>query len=158
MFDRLRRRLGFQAKSDPARPSTADRGRTVLVEYPSFGTPGVLVDVLERAGYDTIVCSGPGDMTGVCHLLETGDCPWADAADAVFNGFGLGTDEHRRIIEALRREHPDTPVVVEATPPQAEAHADVVAGCLRCDTPLTSGKLLAAVEEALTQRDRTTVH
>lgn len=151
MFRMLRDRIRARRRPDDAAfsvpPVDGQRPR-VLVEYPSHGTPSVVADVLERAGYDTAVCEGPGDAEGVCRLLETGQCSAVEDADIVFNGFGLGTTEHRRIVHAIRQASPSTPVVVETTALHAERHGGLLAGCVRCDTPLSSERLIAAVGEA----------
>ena len=124
----------------------------VLLEYPSFATPSVAADLLRRAGCEPLICEGPGDMVGVCRLLETGECPAARDADVIFNAFGLGTREHRAIIDALRRRYPDTPVVVETTRPRAKEHPDLLDGRIRCDAPVTSRRMLDAVATALESR------
>ena len=144
-------------RQDPPRPGhepdawPADRveGRPrVLVEYPPAGTPTVLADVLERAGFDALVCDRPADHPESCRLLQGGACDLAAGADVIFNGFGLAEPEHREIIARLRAGHPDTPLVVETTGPRAEANADLLGGCIRCDSPLRARALVDAVRRA----------
>jgi hypothetical protein len=120
----------------------------VLVEYPPAGTPTVLADILERAGYDTMVCDGPADRPETCRLLQSGDCDLAAGADVIFNGFGLAEPEHQEIIERLRATHPDTPLVVETTGLRADANAELLDGCIRCDSPLRARALLDVVRRA----------
>ena len=130
-------------------PVVADHDRPrVLIEYPSAGTPTVLADVLRRAGYDPVICDGPAVRPGTCRLLQTGACDLAAEADVIFNGFGLSKAQHREIISELRATYPGTPVVVETTRLQAEANADVLDGCTRCESALTSRALVEAVRRA----------
>ena len=129
-------------------PDRADGRPRVLVEYPPAGTPTVLADVLERAGFDTMVCDRPADDPESCRLLQAGSCDLAAGADVIFNGFGLAEPEHQEIIDRLRATHPDTPLVVEATRPRAEANADLLEGCVLCDSPLRARALLEAVRQA----------
>lgn len=138
----------MRPECEPDWPADREGATRVLVEYPSFATPSVVADVLERAGYDPIVCEGPGDANGVCRLLEAGQCPLVDEADIVFNGFGLGTSEHRQILHAIRQSDARMPVVVEATAIHAEEHDGLLSGCTRCDTPLSFDRLLDAVARA----------
>jgi hypothetical protein len=124
----------------------------VLLEYRTSATPVVAEDVLRRAGYDVRVCEGPGDTTGMCRLLEEGHCPLADGADAVYNAFGIDTTEHRNIIRALRRHHPDTPVIVETTRMRADEHLELLDGCVRADVRSTAASLVGTVATALCER------
>jgi hypothetical protein len=147
-MERFTRRGG--PPPDPERwpgPRDPDRVR-VLIEYPREGTPTVLADVLTRAGYEPLVCQGPSDDPASCRLLRNGECALAAGADVIFNGFGLGAEQHRHIISELRAAHPDTPLIVEATRPRADENADLLDGCRRCDWPLTAGGFVDAVRDA----------
>jgi hypothetical protein len=130
-------------------PASQDQDRPrVLIEYPSAGTPTVLAEVLSRVGYESAICERPADRPQSCRLLRTGECALAAGADVIFNGFGLANAEHRQIISELRATYPETPMVVETTRLRAEANADLLEGCTRCDSALTSQVLVEAVQEA----------
>jgi DNA-binding NarL/FixJ family response regulator len=95
-----------------------------------------------------VICQGPAVRPDTCRLLRNGACDLAAEADVIFNGFGLSEAQHREIIRELRATYPDTPVVVETTRLQAEANADLLDGCTRCDSALTSRVLIEAVRRA----------
>ena len=144
------RLTGQKRRQDPvAWPESDDQDRTrVLLEYPHTGTPTVLADVLERAGYDSVICEGPAESPDSCRLLRNGECELAADADVIFNGFGLSKEEHRRIVGELRECYPEAALVVESTRLRAEANAELLDGCSACHSPLTAEALLGAVERA----------
>ena len=152
LSERSSRRQEQGRGADQQASADADRFR-VLVEYPSSGTPTVLADVLERAGYEPVICEGPGDTGGVCPLVRSGECLLVAEADVIFNGFGLGTAAHREIVQKLREIYPETPLVVEATQPRAEENVELLDGCALCRTPLTASALVEAVDQACAGQD-----
>lgn len=154
MFQRLRDRLSRRGRMRPQRPwpPASDRPR-VLIEYPEARSPSVLASVLDRAGYEPLICESSADARYPCRLLTDDECELAAGADVIFNGLSLGEEKHQEVIRALRSHHPDTPLVVEASRPAAAKHADLLEGCTRCRTSLTSKLLVEVVDEA-SGRDR----
>ncbi len=69
-------------------------------------------DSLRRLGYDVRQCSGPTGNR--CPILAGNPCAIADEADVlIYDAFASGDAEGaRRLIEGLRRIHPNVPVVV----------------------------------------------
>jgi hypothetical protein len=76
----------------------------------------------------------------------------ASEADVIYNAFGLGTDEHRSIVRALRDRYPGTPVVIETSRPSAAQHAELLRDCVVSELPVTSRTMVAAVRTALASR------
>jgi hypothetical protein len=72
--------------------------------------------VLERAGYETIVCRGPQPLASECYVLEDGSCPLCESVDLlVYDPLGhesLGPDGVAPILATLRRRYSRKPVVV----------------------------------------------
>lgn len=83
--------------------------------------------LFRQAGFDVAFCSGPGAEPGACPLLRGQPCPVVAGADVVLHGLDPGL----RIAAAIRRQHPQVPVVVEQ-PGRAGADgvAPVAAGCV----------------------------
>ncbi|HUK73312.1 MAG TPA: response regulator [Streptosporangiaceae bacterium] len=63
----------------------------------------------QEAGFDVAFCSGPGHAKEACPLLRGQECNVLASADAVLHGLDSGL----RVAEAIRRRHPEIPVVVE---------------------------------------------
>jgi hypothetical protein len=121
---------------------TNDRVR-VLLEYPHHATPRVIAGVLERAGYESLVC----ENSEHCRLVWKGTCPLVDDADVVVNGFGLRTPEHRAIVESIVETHPETALVVQCSDIEIPEDMDLTRA-VHCPNPLMTSRLLAAVDEA----------
>jgi hypothetical protein len=70
------------------------------------------VESLRRLGYIVEQCSGPTANT--CPVLNGGRCAMADRSDVlVYDAWASGdADGSTRLIEDLRRVHPDVPIVL----------------------------------------------
>ena len=70
------------------------------------------VESLRRLGYVVEQCSGPTANT--CPILNGGTCPLAEASDVlVYDAWASGdSDGSTRLIEGLRRAHPNSPIVL----------------------------------------------
>lgn len=107
-------------------------------------------DSLRRLGFDVDQCSGP--TRGPCPVLHGRPCAWVDRADVlVYDVWATGdSDGSQRLIEELRRVHPEVPVVLTA--PGIELDWVQTKGPFRV-TPLvgvpTHERLAAAVERAM---------
>jgi hypothetical protein len=108
------------------------------------------VDSLRRAGFAVQQCAGP--MYGPCPILAGRPCPAVEEAEVlVYDVWASGdSDSGRQLIEELREQHPEIPVVLTA--PGMELDWVETSG-LHAVVPLVglpSGpRLRAAVEEAL---------
>jgi hypothetical protein len=67
----------------------------------------------------------------------------------IVNGFALSDRANQDVIRAVRAHAHATPVIVEASRPEIERHADLLDGCRFVATPLASVQLLACVREPL---------
>jgi hypothetical protein len=71
-----------------------------------------------------------------------------DAADVVVHHLDLNREENREVLGALRREHPERPVVALVWRPDATAYADLLDGCEVVEFPWTVPKLRVALDAA----------
>ncbi|HEU4673697.1 MAG TPA: hypothetical protein VFS32_12440 [Candidatus Limnocylindrales bacterium] len=86
--------------------------RRALVVHHDIDLADQEADSLRRRGYEVRQCSGP--TANRCPILAGNPCELADEADVlVYDAFASGdTEGARRLIEGLRRLHPDVPVVL----------------------------------------------
>jgi hypothetical protein len=139
------------------------RARTIRPGPWPFGRPRVLIehsddavaleyaDALRRAGYSVAICRGPSgerDPREKCVLVSGEPCAAVDGADIVVSGLGVRTPEKRAVLEALRRHHPEKPLVVEMTPGDLEDCGDLVDGLHLVFSPVRTAELLEAVGDA----------
>ena len=133
--------------------------RTWSSPHPSGGHPRLLIEdshpalaisdfsLFRDAGFDVAFCSGPGDVPGACPLLRGQRCPLVAEADVVLHGL----DPALGIAAAIRRQHPELPVVVEQRRPEPGGASAVPAGCVPLGYPCSvSGQvdaLLRAVAD-----------
>ncbi len=77
------------------------------------------------------MCAGPDHRAKHgCPVLEGGRCPLADNADAIVVLLDPADERTRELVEAHRRNSPDTPVIVR----HRAADGDVApAGCVELD-------------------------
>jgi hypothetical protein len=82
--------------------------------------------MLQEAGFDVAFCSGPGHTPHSCPLLRGQECDVLAGADVVLHGLddGLG------VAAAIRKQHPDTPVVTKQRRGADGSLAEVPAGCI----------------------------
>jgi hypothetical protein len=131
-------------------PDRADGRARVLVEESDGAQAWATQQLLERHGYDVAVCEGPMGHGGApCPLVRTGQCPLAEGADVILNGFSLSNRENREVMKALRRRVPATTTIVEVPLPEARRRADLLEGCRVAAQPLSPQRLLVEVDRAL---------
>ena len=128
-------------------PERTGRAR-VLVEDTDPASAWAAQHLLERQGYDVAVCGGP-EALGGCPLVEEGCCPLAQDADVVFTSLRLSRPGNRQVVEAVAARWPDRPLIVEATRPDADTHADLLDGCRLLVAPVTSKAVEREVGAAL---------
>jgi len=104
------------------------------------------------AGFDVAFCSGPGDEPGACPLLRGQPCPLVAEADVVLHGL----DPALGIAAAIRRQHPELPVVVEQPGPQAGDAVAVPAGCVPLGYPCSVKGQVDALLRAVADAGRDT--
>jgi L-amino acid N-acyltransferase YncA len=120
---------------------------------PGEHRPRILVEVAGRrwsgeaaadeAGMSTMLCSGPaGRVRHGCPVLAGGTCPLASGADAIVVLLDPDDERSRELVEAHRRNLPDTPVLVR---PRSAGSA--VPGCVELagDGPTAVGQLLSII-------------
>ena len=117
--------------------------RTWSSPHPSGRHPRLLIEdshpalaisdfsLFRDAGFDVAFCSGPGDEPGACPLLRGQRCPLVAEADVVLHGL----DPALGIAAAIRRQHPELPVVVEQRRPEPGGASAVPAGCVPLGYP-----------------------
>jgi hypothetical protein len=129
-------------------PHPSGRHPRLLIED---GHPALAISdfsLFRDAGFDVAFCSGPGDEPGACPLLRGQKCPLVAEADVVLHGL----DPALGIAAAIRRRHPQLPVVVEQRRQKAGSASAVPAGCVRLGYPCSVrgqvDALLRAVADA----------
>ena len=138
---------GFHPESWPQRSGRA----RVLVESPHDDYRSEHALVLETAGYDVAVCSGPthsaqeGPGCG-CPLVVEGRCALVDGADVVISSTRL--TDGRDIVEHLTARS-SAVVVVEGAAPDLERDRDVLRDARLLPLPVNTHDLLRAVEDAV---------
>ena len=104
----------------------------------AFGRPRVLVEDdhpalaisdfsrFQEAGFDVAFCSGPGHTPEDCPLLRGAECEVLASADAVLHGL----DSKLGVAAAIRRRHPEIPVVAEQRRGEDGSLEPVPEGCV----------------------------
>jgi CheY-like chemotaxis protein len=118
----MKQRVPRRAWYSPGGPGHRPR---VLVESDSEALAVSDFSIFQQAGFDVAFCSGPGDTTEACHLLRGQECPVLAAADVVLHGL----DPALGIAAAIRRTHPDIPVVAEQRHYAEGSEAALPDGC-----------------------------
>ena len=131
-------------------PQPSGRHPRLLIED---GHPALAISdfsLFRDAGFDVAFCSGPGDEPGACPLLRGQRCPLVAEADVVLHGLepALG------IAAAIRRQHPELPVVVEQRRPEAGSAGAVPAGCVPLGYPCSVSGQVDAVARAVADARR----
>jgi hypothetical protein len=108
---------------------------------PGETRPRILVEVAgrrwsgekaaEKAGLATTMCAGPDHRIKYgCPIFEGGRCPLAEGADAIVVLLDPADERTRELVEAHRRNSPDTPVIVRHRAADGDAVPD---GCVELD-------------------------
>ena len=123
-----------------------DRGR-VLVECSDPALAWVVEERLVEEGYDAVSCWGPTRGGGAgCPLLCGKGCPLVESADVIVQSIPFSQRKTFPILEAVREAVPQTPVCVEVAEPSRWKLGEALAGCAIIDLPMTTDRLLAAVD------------
>ncbi len=86
----------------------------VLVVHHDLDTADQEVESLRRAGFHVTECCGPSGAPRPCPVLRGQPCHLADAADVlVYDVWATGTtDSSHSLIESLRGQYPQKPIVL----------------------------------------------
>jgi hypothetical protein len=148
----------FQRQVHRSRGSAPDRVGPpwqLLVESPDPLLAISNFDAFRDAGFEVMVCGGPGVDPGECPVVRGEECPLMAAADIVL--FDLDGEPPRRsemlttsrskVLAAMRANRPELPIVVMSETPPPEA----ATGCPTI-RPITSvGGQVAALQKAVLQ-------
>ena len=105
----------FARRWDRRGPADGPDRPRVLIEEPDIAEAFGCWCLLADNGYEVSWCPGPvGPPTRVCPLVATGHCGLVQHADVVVSSLGLHREASRMVVAALRRRHPETPLVVQA--------------------------------------------
>ena len=120
----------------------------VLVVHHDVDLADIEVDELRRAGYQVEQCSGPS--AGPCPVLRHAPCWMAERADVlVYDAFASG-DDSRVLIDELREQYPDKPVVLTSLGMELDwVTTEESTGSRRSIGAPTQKRLVEAVEAAL---------
>lgn len=134
------------------RPGPWPFGRPrVLIEHADENVALLYSEILRRAGYSVGVCPGPSgerEPPERC-LLATGErCVFVDGADVVISALGVQEEEKRIVLEALRRFHASTPLVVELPAGEIDLYGDLIDGLHLVISPVSPEELVMAVDHA----------
>ena len=126
-----------------------ERPLRILVEAPAPWNWAVK-EAKSLPGVEVIYCPGPATHADLpCPVTAGQKCWRAEDADVIIAGLGVNYPEGRRIVEGLRAQHPDTPVVVLVWRADLNNSVDVLDGCETVVFPWTTRKVSAAVDRAL---------
>jgi hypothetical protein len=123
----------------------------VLIEHCDESVALRYAQILRQAGYSVGVCRGPSGERQPPErcVLATGErCVFVDGADVVVSALGVREEEKRVVLEALRRFHPRTPLVVELLAGEIDRYDDLIDGLHLIISPVAPEELLASVNHA----------
>jgi hypothetical protein len=139
----------------PAVPARRRPPWQLLVESPEPGLAISNFDAFRDAGFEVMVCGGPGLDARECPVVRGEPCPLMAAADVVL--FDLDRDPPRRsevlaasrsqVLAAIRASRPGLPVVVMSAAPAAET----AQGCATIRPTTSVGGQVAALHKAILQ-------
>jgi hypothetical protein len=129
------------------------RGTRVLIEEPDGAEGFAYWHLLTDNGYSVQWCPGPQNRLGRrCPLVSCGQCELVERADVVVSSLGIDNEPSRKVLEALREVHPETPVIVEASRREFARWAPLFEKNSVLRSPVTAAVLLDSVEDALAHR------
>lgn len=122
-------------------------GPRLLIESPDGAVQWAARELLEDHGFSVQCCDGPS-ADHECELVTHGRCSLVDDADLVLNFL----DPHRPatldIVARMRKAHPETPVVVEASKALTGDGDATDTNVVVMRPPLAGPKVLDAVRAA----------
>lgn len=131
-------------------PGRMDWRARVLVENADAGVGYAMQNLLKDEAFDVQYCGGPDHLRGHrCPLVTEGRCALVEGADVVVHSLNPDRPDQAAVLRAIKKLHPDTPVVVEVPTPAREAHADLLEGCTIVPMPATRTAIIDGVRRAL---------
>jgi len=136
--------LGRRADGEHPRPR-------VLVEESDVAQAYAYWRLLDNNGYEALWCRGPRGLSPrPCPLVACGQCALVERADVVVSSLGLHHQSSRKVVAALRRLHPKTPVVIQASQQMLARWAPLFEGHWGpMQIPANKGSLLDSVQSVL---------
>ncbi len=123
-----------------------DNRPRVLFESADGAEAHAVCDLLDRHGYRTMWCPGPGGRSArECALSEAGRCPLVDEADAVVSALDVSNARCQEVLRRLDDVAADTPVVVVAPRASADRWSAELSRCRVVAGPLRSGVLIRSL-------------
>jgi hypothetical protein len=108
------------------------------------------------AGFDVALCRGPQERPEECPLVRGEACALAAGADVILFGLGPPGDG---VLDAARRHHRATPMVLQGGPRAPAPDADLPEGCeVLLASASVHGQISALRRAALAGRRRRTRH
>ena len=134
-------------------PEGEPRGARVLIEEPDGAEAFAYWSLLTDNGYEVEWCPGPGRPSeGPCPLVFSRHCELVERADVVVSSLGIDHEPCRDVLGAIRRLHPETPVIVQATQREFTRWGDLFEGNWTLRAPVTGRALLDSVQGVLADR------
>ena len=125
---------------------------SILVVHHDVDMADIEVDELRRAGYEVAQCSGP-TAGAPCPVLRHAPCWMCERADVLVYDVWASGDDGRGLIEGLREQYPETPVVLTSLGMEPDwVTDDGIHGVTVMTGAPTTQRLAAAVEAALASR------
>ena len=138
--------LGRRVGGEPPRPRVLVEASDVAQAYANWR-------LLDNEGYEVSWCPGPrGFSPRRCPLVACGRCELVERAAVVVSSLELHRQSSRNVVAALRRLHPDTPVVIQAPQQMLAQWSPLFEGHWEpMPRPANKRTLLNSVEFALTK-------
>ena len=137
----------------PAIPwSSSAGGRVrVLLECPPEKSPAIVANVLERDGFDVVVCEGPA-RDERCPLAMGEQCATVHSVDVVLNMLNPRRPEQAEVLPAIATSGPRPPALVAVS---VAGGADPgLPGVVTVGHRSSSGEIVTAIRRALDERTR----
>ncbi len=141
----------------PVAESREPRRPRVLIEEPDAAEAFAYWSVLTGNGYEVSWCPGPAaEPQHRCPLVASGRCGLVASADVVVSSLDLHRESSQRVMVALERRHPETPVIVQAPQHMLARSATLFDGVWEpMRMPVTRKALLDTVALALAKPSAT---
>lgn len=139
-----RERISVEASTWRGTPD----GPRVLIEHHDANVGLAVADLLAAEGYAVSTCGGPSERRP-CPLSQGARCRQTEEADVVVFGLEVEDEIDREVLANLRKQMPDTPIVVEIPTARVPFYAEELDRCVPVPRPMTRDALLVAIERAL---------